>query len=187
MEVKKGLSQGRPACAWITVKKSVLIMVCSTQDGHWICVEHFVMLEMMHELVCAGGTKWLETGDQKALRATHGSQRLLMSGKPSMCATSPRRAHVHDCPFSVEESEAPCRDAGVGAARSECQDWVGSRRLCPMRRRGTLVSGSVLAQDNQISCPLGHSIGRPSLGEGRGPKGRVWTFEVVHVLKTHIS
>ena len=114
MEVMKGLSQGRPACAWITVKKSVLIMVCSTQDGHWICVEHFVMLEMMHELVCAGCTKWLETGEQKALRATHGSQRLLMSGKPSMCANSPRRAHVNDYPFSVEETETK-------NGRSKCQ------------------------------------------------------------------
>ena len=50
------------------------------------------MLEMMQdsgralvtrELVCAGGTKWLEAQDQKAIRATHGSQRLLMPGKPS--------------------------------------------------------------------------------------------------------
>ena len=36
---------------------------------------------LLHELVCAGGTKWLETEDQKALRATHGSQRLPDAGK----------------------------------------------------------------------------------------------------------
>ena len=38
----------------------------------------------LHELVCASGTKWLETRDHNALRATHGSQRLLMLGKTSI-------------------------------------------------------------------------------------------------------
>ena len=49
--------------------------------------------------------KGLEAGDWKALRVTHGSQRLLMSGEPSMWANSPRRAHVNEHPFSAEESE----------------------------------------------------------------------------------
>ena len=54
---------------------------------------------LLHELVCAGGTKCLEAGYQKALRATHGSQRLLVLGKPSTWANSPRRAHVNGYPF----------------------------------------------------------------------------------------
>ena len=33
---------------------------------------------LLHDLVCAGGIEWLEAGDQKALRVTHGSQRLLI-------------------------------------------------------------------------------------------------------------
>ena len=45
---------------------------------------------LLHELACAGGIKLLETGGQKAPRATHGSQRLVMPGKPSMWATSTR-------------------------------------------------------------------------------------------------
>ena len=69
---------------------------------------------LLHELVCVSGTKWLETGDQKALRATHGSQRLLMPGKPSMWAKFPRSAHVNDYPFSVEESEKK-------KSKSKCQ------------------------------------------------------------------
>ena len=60
---------------------------------------------LVHELVCAGGIKWLETRDPKALRATHGPQCLLMPGKPSMWANSPQRAHVNDYPWSVEEGE----------------------------------------------------------------------------------
>ena len=40
---------------------------------------------LLHELVCAGGTKWLEAGDQKAIRAKHGSQRLLMPEKNHLC------------------------------------------------------------------------------------------------------
>ena len=118
MEVKKGLSQRGQACAWITVKFSSSIMVCSTQDAYWICLEHFVMLEMLqesgkerykghllHELACAGGKKWLEAGDQKALRVTHGSQRLLMPGEPSVWANSPRCAHVSEDSLSAEERE----------------------------------------------------------------------------------
>ena len=58
---------------------------------------------LLHELVCAGGTKWLETRDQKALRATHGSQRLLMPGKSSTWDGSPRRAHVNEYLVSAEE------------------------------------------------------------------------------------
>ena len=29
---------------------------------------------LLHELICAGGIKWLDAGDQKALRVTHGRQ-----------------------------------------------------------------------------------------------------------------
>ena len=45
MEVKKTLSQSAPVCVWIIVKISVAIMICSSRDGYWICLEHFVMLE----------------------------------------------------------------------------------------------------------------------------------------------
>ena len=41
-----------------------------------------------------------------------------------------------------------------------------------------MESRSVLPQDNQMSCHLGCSVGRPGLGEGRSLKGRVWTLSV---------
>ena len=44
---KDGSEEG----AWITVKFSVSIMVCLTQDGYWTCLEHFVRLEMMQQSV----------------------------------------------------------------------------------------------------------------------------------------
>ena len=51
---------------------------------------------LLHDLICAGGIKWLEAGDRKALRVTHASQRLLMPGETSLWATSPRRADWHN-------------------------------------------------------------------------------------------
>ena len=33
---------------------------------------------LLHELICAGGSKWLDGRNRKALRLTHESQRLLM-------------------------------------------------------------------------------------------------------------
>ena len=51
---------------------------------------------LRHELSCAGEIKWLEAGDRKALRVTHGSQRLLIQGETSMWAKPLRRAGWHN-------------------------------------------------------------------------------------------
>ena len=117
MEVKKVLSQSSQACAWITVKFSVSIMVCLTQDGCWTCLEHFVMLEMMPESGGSGTkgtwcTSWhaqaVQSGWKQEIRRLHARHMdpnvSSCQGKTSMWAKSPRRAHVNDYPFSDEES-----------------------------------------------------------------------------------
>ena len=63
--------------------------------------------QLLHELVCAGWKKWLEAGHQKALRVTHGSQRLLMPGEPSMWANSSRCAHVSALPDASYHHNGP--------------------------------------------------------------------------------
>ena len=55
---------------------------------------------LLHELVCAGGIKRLDTGEQKALRVSRGSQRLLMPGE-NLCG--PLRQAAKDS----EDDELP--------------------------------------------------------------------------------
>ena len=80
---------------------------CLTQDGYLTCLEHIVRLELMqgewrllykghllHELICAGGSKWLDGRDRKSLRLTHGSHRLLMPEEAVGWDNSPRKDDV---------------------------------------------------------------------------------------------
>ena len=46
---------------------------------------------LLHELICAGGSRWLDGSDRKALRLTHGSQRLLMPEEAVRWDNSPRK------------------------------------------------------------------------------------------------
>ena len=63
-------------------------------SSFWVIATSFCgrVLESCIAALRAGGIKWLEAGDRKALRVTHGSQRLLMPGETSMWASSHRRA-----------------------------------------------------------------------------------------------
>ena len=133
MEVKKGLSQSGPACAWITVKFSVSIMVCLTQDGYRTCLEHFVMLEMVQEsgesmrrrYKVAGSTCYTKSGTCAGMVP----QNPRCQGKPSMWSHSPRRVHMNDYPFSDEESET--KKGG-----SQCQShrtMIGSSTACSLK------------------------------------------------------
>ena len=45
---------------------------------------------LLHELICASGSAWLDERDRKALRTTDGSQRLLMPTEVSKWNNSPR-------------------------------------------------------------------------------------------------
>ena len=45
---------------------------------------------LLHELICASGSVWLDEQDRKALRITGGSQRLSTSKEVAMWSNSPR-------------------------------------------------------------------------------------------------
>ena len=62
---------------------------CKARDeaGEWSKVYEG---HLPHELVCTGGSRWLDASDRKAPRLTHGSQRLLMPEVAVRWDNSPR-------------------------------------------------------------------------------------------------
>ena len=72
---------------------------------------------LLHELICAGGSKWLDGRDRKALRLTHGPQRLLMPEEAVRWDNSPRRDDVlppwEDSDENEEEHNAWNRGLGL--------------------------------------------------------------------------
>ena len=58
------------------------------EAGEW---KNVYQGHLLHELMCAGGSRWLDASDRKALRLTHGSQRLLMPQEAVSWDTSPRK------------------------------------------------------------------------------------------------
>ena len=76
MDVKKGVS--RKGQAWDHRQNFDMPgVLCKARDdaGEW---RKLYKGHLLHELICAGGSKWPDGRDRKSLRLTHGSQRLLM-------------------------------------------------------------------------------------------------------------
>ena len=81
------------------------------------CVFHEMGVEpdryqgcLLHELICAGGSKWLDGRDRKSPRLTHGSQRLLMPEEAGRWDKSPP---CEDCDENEEEHYAWNRGLGL--------------------------------------------------------------------------
>ena len=86
MEQKKAPSRSGQACADHRKNFEMSGVPCKARDeagdrrkmykGH-----------MLHELICAGGSRWLDGSDRKALRLTHGSQQTSDTDRRSRART----------------------------------------------------------------------------------------------------